>query len=94
MIITSRETQPENNTQPRVNLMAKPFRESRKNQNREDGGSTSHNALAFSTLLSSQVTDAHHRETCISHPGLCFDVFTLLHFRTFAVIAAVRGTDW
>jgi hypothetical protein len=33
MIITSRETQPENNTQPRVNLMAKPFRESRKNQN-------------------------------------------------------------
>jgi hypothetical protein len=42
-----------------------------------DGGSTSLNALAFSTLLSSQETDAHHRKTLISHPGLislfCFD---------------------
>jgi hypothetical protein len=42
-----------------------------------DGGSTSFNALAFSTLLSSQETDAHHREILISHPGLislfCFD---------------------
>jgi hypothetical protein len=35
-----------------------------------DGGSTSLNALAFSTLLSSQETDAHHRETRVSHPGL------------------------
>jgi hypothetical protein len=37
---------------------------------RPDGGSTSFNALAFSTLLSSQETDAHHRETYASHPGL------------------------
>jgi hypothetical protein len=34
-----------------------------------DGGSTSLNALAFSTLLSSQETDAHHRETHVPHPG-------------------------
>ena len=44
---------------------------------RPDGGSTSLNALAFSTLLSSQETDAHHREILISLPGLislfCFD---------------------
>src|SRR5580698_8369131 len=42
-----------------------------------DGGSTSFNALAFSTLLSSQETDAHHCEILISPPGLislfCFD---------------------
>src|SRR3984885_7208401 len=42
-----------------------------------DGGSTSFNALAFSTLLSSQETDAHHREIFISQPRLislfCFD---------------------
>src|SRR5580693_4289521 len=37
---------------------------------RPDGGSTSFNALAFSTLLSSQETDAHHHETHVSHPGL------------------------
>ena len=35
-----------------------------------DGGSTSFNALAFSTLLSSQETDAHHHETHVPHPGL------------------------
>src|SRR3984885_867495 len=44
---------------------------------RPDGGSTSFNALAFSTLLSSQETDAHHREIFISQPRLislfCFD---------------------
>jgi len=42
---------------------------------RPDGGSTSLNALAFSTLLSSQETDAHHRETLISHPGLISFIF-------------------
>ena len=35
-----------------------------------DGGSTSLNALAFSTLLSSQETDAHLCEILISRPGL------------------------
>jgi hypothetical protein len=46
---------------------------------RPDGGSTSLNALAFSTLLSSQETDAHLRETLISHPGLIS--FISLFFR-------------
>ena len=40
-----------------------------------DGGSTSLNALAFSTLLSSQETDAHHRETRVSQPGLILFCF-------------------
>jgi hypothetical protein len=45
-----------------------------------DGGSTSLNALAFSTLLSSQETDAHHRETHVSHPGLIL-LFCFRHRR-------------
>ena len=44
-----------------------------------DGGSTSLNALAFSTLLSSQETDAHHREILVSQPGLIS--FFVLHHR-------------
>src|ERR1700685_4457797 len=40
-----------------------------------DGGSTSLNALAFSTLLSSQETDAHLDEILISRPGLISFVF-------------------
>ena len=38
------------------------------------------NALAFSTLLSSQETDAHHRETHVSHPGL-ISLFRFRHRR-------------
>jgi hypothetical protein len=45
-----------------------------------DGGSTSFNALAFSTLLSSQETDAHHRETRVSPPGL-ISLFCFRHRR-------------
>ena len=37
------------------------------------------NALAFSTLLSSQETDAHRRETLISQPGLISFVFPRHH---------------
>src|SRR5579859_2758973 len=47
---------------------------------RPDGGSTSLNALAFSTLLSSQETDAHHCETLVSHPGL-ISLFCFVHRR-------------
>ena len=39
-----------------------------------DGGSTSINALAFSTLLSSQETDAHRREILISRRGDSFNL--------------------
>jgi hypothetical protein len=45
-----------------------------------DGGSTSLNALAFSTLLSSQETDAHHRETRVPQPGL-ISLFCFRHRR-------------
>ena len=50
-------------------LLANDFRETDPKTD-PDGGSTSFNALAFSTLLSSQETDAHHHETRVSHPGL------------------------
>ena len=39
-----------------------------------DGGSTSLNALAFSTLLSSQETDAHRCEIFISRRGDSFNL--------------------
>jgi hypothetical protein len=39
-----------------------------------DGGSTSYNALAFSTLLSSQETDAHRCEIFISRRGDSFNL--------------------
>jgi hypothetical protein len=39
-----------------------------------DGGSTSFNALAFSTLLSSQETDAHRCEIFISRRGDSFNL--------------------
>jgi hypothetical protein len=39
-----------------------------------DGGSTSFNALAFSTLLSSQETDAHHCGGYFKLPGKLFPV--------------------
>src|SRR3984957_2930863 len=45
-----------------------------------DGGSTSFNALAFSTLLSSQETDAHHCDTRVSRPGL-ISLFCFVHRR-------------
>ena len=45
-----------------------------------DGGSTSLNALAFSTLLSSQETDAHLCEILISRPGL-ISLFCFRHRR-------------
>ena len=45
-----------------------------------DGGSTSLNALAFSTLLSSQETDAHRCETRVSRPGL-ITLFCFVHRR-------------
>ena len=41
-------------------LLANDFRETDPKTD-PDGGSTSFNALAFSTLLSSQETDAHHQ---------------------------------
>ena len=41
---------------------------------RPDGGSTSFNALAFSTLLSSQETDAHRCEIFISRRGDSFNL--------------------
>jgi hypothetical protein len=48
---------------------------------RPDGGSTSFNALAFSTLLSSQETDAHLCEIDISRPGLNLFVLFFCHRR-------------
>ena len=56
------------------------FRGTRPLRARPDGGSTSLNALAFSTLLSSQETDAHLCEIFISRPGL-ISLFCFRHRR-------------
>src|SRR5271156_3645707 len=56
----STEAPPETSYPTMSDLLANDFRGTDP-KTRPDGGSTSLNALAFSTLLSSQETDAHHR---------------------------------
>jgi hypothetical protein len=58
---------PETITQPRVHLMAKSVRQFRRTI--PTGVSYIYNALAFSTLLSSQETDAHLWRNLRSPPG-------------------------
>jgi hypothetical protein len=70
---------PETSYPTMSDLLANDFRGTDP-KTRPDGGSTSFNALAFSTLLSSQETDAHHRETRVSHPGL-ISLFCFRHRR-------------
>ena len=69
----STEAPPETSYPTMSDLLANDFRGTDPKTD-PDGGSTSFNALAFSTLLSSQETDAHRFEIFIS---CCGDFFNL-----------------